>query len=89
MLRRIRAAYQHYDGTRRPAPGNAESTRCKLPNLSISSTVYSDDPESRFVTINEEVQHDGAQLGVDLVPEQIRPRELVLRFKGQRYRQPV
>ena len=66
-----------------------ENTRNELPKLAISGTVYSDDPASSFVIINGEVQREGARLGADLVLEQIRPRELVLRFKGQRYRQPV
>ncbi|MFT7771621.1 general secretion pathway protein GspB [Roseateles sp.] len=66
-----------------------ESTLRELPRLVISGSVYSDDPASRFVMINGEVQREGAKLGADLVLEQIRPRELVLRFKGQRYRQPV
>ena len=66
-----------------------ESTRRELPKLVISGSVYSDDPASRFVMINGEVMREGAKLGADLVLEQIGPRELVLRFKGQRYRQPV
>jgi general secretion pathway protein B len=66
-----------------------ESTRRELPALVISGSVYSDDPASRFVMVNGEAVREGARLGADLVLEQIRPRELVLRFKGQRYRQPV
>ncbi|NCT83022.1 MAG: general secretion pathway protein GspB, partial [Comamonadaceae bacterium] len=66
-----------------------DSLRRELPPLAISGSVYSDDPASRFVMINGEVQREGAKLGAELVLEQIRPRELVLRFKGQRYRQPV
>lgn len=66
-----------------------ESTRRELPKLAISGSVYSDDPASRFVMVNGEVVREGAKLGADLMLEQIRPRELVLRFKGQRYRQPV
>jgi general secretion pathway protein B len=66
-----------------------EATRRELPKLTISGSVYSDDPASRFVMINGEVAREGAKLGADLVLEQIGPRELVLRFKGQRYRQPV
>jgi general secretion pathway protein B len=66
-----------------------ESTRRELPKLTISGSVYSDDPASRFVMVNGEVVREGAKLGADLVLEQIRPRELVLRFKGQRFRQPV
>ena len=72
-----------------PLSALAESTRRDLPKLAIAGLVYSDDPRSRFVIINGEVLREGAPLGADLVLEQIRPRELVLRFKGQRYRQPV
>lgn len=66
-----------------------ESTRRELPRLAISGSVYSDDPAARFVIVNGEVQREGARLGTDLVLEQIGARELVLRFKGQRFRQPV
>ncbi|HEY9106232.1 MAG TPA: general secretion pathway protein GspB, partial [Roseateles sp.] len=66
-----------------------ENTRRELPRLAISGSVYSDDPASRFVIVNGEVQREGAKLGADLVLEQIGARELVLRFKGQRFRQPV
>ena len=66
-----------------------ESTRLELPKLAIGGSVYSDNPASRLVIVNGEVLREGAKLGADLVLEQIRPRELVLRFKGQRYRQPV
>lgn len=66
-----------------------ESLRRELPKLVISGSVYSDDPASRFVMVNGEVMREGAKLGADLVLEQIGPRELVLRFRGQRYRHPV
>ena len=66
-----------------------ESVRRELPKLAIGGSVYSDDPANRMVIINGEVLREGARLGADLVLEQIGPRELVLRFKGQRYRQPV
>jgi general secretion pathway protein B len=89
--------------TARPAPASApaveapiprlselpENTRRELPRLAISGSVYSDDPASRFVMINGEVMREGARLGPDLVLERIGQRELVLRFKGQRFRQPV
>lgn len=66
-----------------------ESTRRELPRLVISGSVYSDDPASRFVIINGEVMREGGKPGADLVLEKIAPRELVLRFRGQRFRQPV
>ncbi|MFG6460277.1 general secretion pathway protein GspB [Roseateles sp. DXS20W] len=66
-----------------------ENVRRELPKLVISGSVYSDDPASRFVIINGEVMREGGKPGADLVLEKIAPRELVLRFRGQRYRQPV
>lgn len=66
-----------------------EAMRRELPRLALGGSVYSDDPRSRLVIINGEVLHEGARLGPDLVIEQIRPRELLLRFKGQAYRQPL
>jgi len=64
-----------------------ESTRRELPKLAISGSVYSEDPASRFLIANGEVLHEGHKLGPELVLEQIRPHELVLRYKGQAYRQ--
>lgn len=78
--------------TEAPIPRLADlpdNLRRELPKLAISGSVYSDDPASRFVMVNGEVVREGAQLGADLVLEKIGPRELVLRFKGQRFRQPV
>lgn len=78
--------------TEAPVPRLAElpeSMRRELPKLVISGSVFSDDPASRFVIINGEVMREGGKPGADLVLEKIGPRELVLRFKGQRFRQPV
>lgn len=66
-----------------------ENVRRELPKLVVSGSVYSDDPASRFVIINGEVMREGGKPGADLVLERIGPRELVLRFRGQRFRQPV
>lgn len=63
--------------------------RREIPKMSISGSVYSDDAASRFAIINGEVLHEGAHITTDLVLEQIRTHELVLRFKGQRFRQPI
>ncbi|MCO5975550.1 general secretion pathway protein GspB [Ideonella sp. NS12-5] len=61
----------------------------EVAKLSISGSVYSDDPASRFVIVHGDVVHEGATLGPDLVLEQIRPHELVLRYKGQRMHHPL
>lgn len=66
-----------------------EAIRRDVPRIVVSGSVYSDDPRGRFAMINGEVLREGAQLGPDHVLELIRPRELVFRFRGHRYRQPV
>ena len=78
--------------TEAPIPKLAElpeNIRRDVPRIVISGSVYSDDPRGRFAMINGEVLREGAQIGPDHVLEQIRPRELIFRFKGQRYRQPT
>ena len=74
-----------------PAPIQEASPALKreVAKLGISGSVYSDDPASRFVIVRGDVVHEGATLGPDLVLEQIRPHELVLRYKGQRMRHPL
>ena len=66
-----------------------EGLRRELPRLAVSGSVYSDDPAGRFVIINGDVAREGAVLAPQLVLEQIQPRELVLSYKGQRFRQPA
>lgn len=66
-----------------------EGLRRELPKLAISGSVYSDEPAARFVIINGDVAREGAVLAPQLVLEQIQPRELVLSYKGQRFRQPA
>ena len=66
-----------------------DTVRRELPALAISGSVYSPDPASRFVIVNGEVAREGSRLGADLTLERIGTHELVLRFKGQRYRQPI
>lgn len=82
--------------TQTPAPAAAApiqeaspALKREMARLGVSGSVYSDDPASRFVIVRGEVVHEGATLGPELVLEQIRPHELVLRYKGQRMRQPL
>lgn len=57
--------------------------------LGLSGSVYSESAASRFVIVHGEVVHEGATLAPDLVLEEIRPHDLILRYKGQRMRQPL
>ncbi len=66
-----------------------ERVRRDLPKLAISGSVYSEERANRFLIVNGEVVHEGARLAPELLLEQIGPRELVLNFRGQRYRQSL
>jgi general secretion pathway protein B len=72
-----------------PIQDASPALKREMARLGVSGSVYSDDPASRFVIVRGEVVHEGATLGPELVLEQIRPHELVLRYKGQRMRQPL
>ncbi|MFG6467878.1 general secretion pathway protein GspB [Roseateles sp. BYS87W] len=75
---------------RLPVPAELpEALRRELPKLAVGGSVYSDDPAARLVVLNGEVLHEGDRIGADLQLERIAPRELVLRFKGQRLRLPM
>ena len=75
--------------TAAPIQEASPALKREVAKLGISGSVYSDDPASRFVIVRGDVVHEGATLGPDLVLEQIRPHELVLRYKGQRMRHPL
>jgi general secretion pathway protein B len=66
-----------------------EATRRELPQLVIGGSMYSAQPSQRLVILNGQVFHEGAQVGPDLVVEQIRPKSVVLRFRQQRYEMPL
>jgi general secretion pathway protein B len=66
-----------------------ETLRGELPRIVVNGSVFSDDPASRFVIVNGEVAHEGDTVAPGLVIERIRPRDLWLRFRGFRVRQPL
>lgn len=57
----------------------------ELPTLSVSGTVYSSDRAQRIVIVNGELLHEGDSVGPGLVLEEIRRKDAVLRFRGQRF----
>lgn len=57
----------------------------ELPPLAVSGTVYSSDPSQRLLMVNGELLHEGDRIGPELVVEEIRRKDAVLRYKGQRF----
>ncbi|WP_418320299.1 general secretion pathway protein GspB [Piscinibacter sakaiensis] len=56
-----------------------------LPAIVVSGNVYSSDPSRRMLVVNGELWREGDQIGPDLVLEQIRRRDAVLRYRGTRF----
>lgn len=56
-----------------------------LPPIVVSGTVYSSDPAQRMLVVNGELWHEGDQIRPELVLEQIRRRDAVLRYRGLRF----
>jgi general secretion pathway protein B len=78
----------------RPSPGGAAlptrqelppDIQRSLPPIVVSGTVYSSDPAQRLLVVNGELWHEGDQIRPDLVLEQIRRRDAVLRYRGLRF----
>ena len=62
-----------------------EEIRRQLPQLTVSGSMFSPNPASRFVVINGQVLHEKDELGPDHVLVQIKLRAAVLRFKNHLY----
>ena len=54
-----------------------------LPALAVSGMVYARDPAQRMVLINGELWRQGDTVAPGLVLEEIRAKDLVLRYQGQ------
>lgn len=66
-----------------------ESTRSSLPALAWSGGVYADQPSQRLVVVNGQVAREGDELAPGLRLEQIRPKAVVVRWRGQRIELPI
>ncbi len=59
--------------------------RKDLPGIKISMHVYAPEPAQRFVIINGARQIEGDALNTELTLREIRPNEIVLEFRGQKF----
>ena len=55
-------------------------------SLHLDVHVYSELPEQRFVLINMQKYHEGGQLQEGPVVDEITPNDVILSFRGQRFR---
>ena len=60
-----------------------ESVRAALPALALGGTVYASAPAQRLVVLNGQVFHQGDEPIAGLVVKEIRPRSVVLSYRGQ------
>ena len=60
--------------------------RNALPPLKVSTHIYSVDPQSRLVQVNEQLLQEGQTSLEGLKVEEIVPKGLILRYQGYRFR---
>ena len=58
----------------------------EIPALAINGYIYASNPADRSVLINNRLRREGDQLADGLVLEKLLPREMVLNYRGYRYR---
>ncbi|NCN70754.1 MAG: general secretion pathway protein GspB [Betaproteobacteria bacterium] len=63
-----------------------EALQRQIPKITITGTVYSDDPKKRLLLVNNQVLPQGSVLAPEITLEGIRPRSSVFNFRGTRFR---
>lgn len=63
-----------------------EALRSQIPALSITGTVYSDNPALRLLLVNNQVLPQGSTVAAGVTLEEIRPRSSTFSFRGTRFR---
>lgn len=58
----------------------------EIPPLAISGYIYASDPADRSVLINNRLRGEGDTLAEGFVLEKLLPKEMVLNYRGYRYR---
>lgn len=58
----------------------------EIPTLAINGYIYASNPADRSVLINNRLRREGDSLGEGFVLEKLLPREMVLNYRGYRYR---
>ena len=69
-----------------PPPQPAQGLPAGAPQLFVTGGVYSANAKHRLAIVNGQVVREGAEVAPGVVLEQITPRDVVLGFRGARYR---
>lgn len=57
----------------------------ELPALALGGTVFSSDPGQRMVVLNGEVWREGDRAAPGVTVSEVRRKDVVLSYKGQRF----
>lgn len=68
-----------------PVDDLSPDVRAQLPRLVVGGAIYSAAPADRMLILNGQVFHEGDRPAADTVLEQIRLKNAVLNYRGQRY----
>jgi general secretion pathway protein B len=63
-----------------------EAMRSQIPALTVTGTVYSDNPALRLLLVNNQVLPQGSTVAAGVTLEEIRPRSSTFSFRGTRFR---
>jgi len=69
-----------------PPAQPAKGLPAGAPKLFVTGSVYSSNPQHRMAIVNGQVVREGGQIAPGLVLEQITPLDVVLDYRGSRYR---
>jgi general secretion pathway protein B len=69
-----------------PPPEPVKGLPADAPKVVITGSVYSPNPKHRVAIVNGQVVREGAQVAPGLVLEAITPIDIVLAFRGAKYR---
>jgi general secretion pathway protein B len=58
----------------------------EIPTLAINGYIYASNPAERSVLINNQLRREGQQVAPGLTLEKLLPKEMVLNYRGYRYR---
>jgi general secretion pathway protein B len=63
----------------------ASTAPAGAPPLSVTGGVYSQNPAQRMLIVNGQVFNEGSEVAAGVTLEEVRPKQAVLNFRGQRF----
>lgn len=63
-----------------------EILKQQVPAMTVNGYIYANNPAERSIVINNQLLHEGEQLSPGLILEKMKPKEVIMNYKGTRYR---